>query len=235
MKLYQSLAFAILASLIEPIWSIDSIGEIGDNATLVRSRRQANGCNYNFQFNSVGQSAYLKSPGYPQSYGPNIDCRYTITSPPGTKMDVQCSDFNVEGSQNCQYDVLFMSLSGDVSFRDQQFFCGQGGFTRSTQGNKLAVGFRSDESNPQSNVPFRYQCQISVVAGNQQPSCSCGIRNLVKNILAHWFRNETFNLEESYTHIWIFDEIWKSNLELSEVKMLQSASSRGVAHCTLDY
>lgn len=189
MKFYQFSAFAILASLIEPIWGIDSesIHGIGDNATLARSRRQSNGCNYNFQFNSVGQSAYLKSPGYPQSYGPNIDCRYTITSPPGTKMNVQCSDFNVEGSQNCQYDVLFMSLSGDANFRDQQFFCGQGGFTRSTQGNKLTAGFRSDESNPQSNVAFRYQCQITVVAGNQQPSCSCGMRNLVKKILSHFF------------------------------------------------
>jgi len=146
-----------------------------------RTRRQASGgCNYSFQFNQVGQSAMLRSPGYPQNYSPNIACRYTVTSPPGTKMNLQCTEFNVEGSQNCQYDVFFLSPTGDSTFSDQQYFCGPGTFTRSSTSNRLAIGFNTDAGNPQSSTPYRFQCQITVVSNpNPQPDCSCGVRNLV--------------------------------------------------------
>lgn len=97
------------------------------SSTASRVRRQAGGCNYNFQFNRVGERATLRSPGYPNSYGNNIDCRYTISSPAGTRMTLDCTEFNLEPSQNCQYDVFFFSPSGDTSFRDQQHFCGAGG------------------------------------------------------------------------------------------------------------
>lgn len=171
------LIFVTFSCLLSSALSLDQNGTVISHD---RHRRQSgNGCSYTYQFNQVGQTAMLRSPGYPGNYGANIDCRYTISSPAGTRMSVDCSDFNLEASQNCQYDVFFVSLSGDTSFRDQQYFCGNGGFTRTTQGNRLAVGFHSDDSNPQSNSPFRYQCRITVVQGNQEPSCSCGVRNVV--------------------------------------------------------
>ncbi len=79
--------------------------------------QNAGGCNIYHDFNAVGQSATLQSPGYPSSYPPNTDCRYTITSPAGTQMNISCTDFNVEASKNCVFDVLYLSPTGDPSFK----------------------------------------------------------------------------------------------------------------------
>jgi hypothetical protein len=132
------------------------------------------GCDITHRFTQVGEGALLQSPGYSGSYGANLDCRYNITSPPGTQMTISCTDFYIEPSTNCEYDVLFLSASGDSTFKDQEFFCGQGPFTRTSKSNSLAIGFHSDESNPVSSQPYRFQCQITV-----QSSCTCGQQNYV--------------------------------------------------------
>ncbi|CAL8070442.1 unnamed protein product [Orchesella dallaii] len=167
--------------LLQLFWAVLLLSPLvsANNGTSERKRRQTTGgCNYSFQFQLVGQSAMLRSPGFPQNYSPNVACRYAITSPPGTKMNLQCTEFNVEASQNCQYDVFFMSPTGDSTFSDQQYFCGLGGFTRSSTSNRMTIGFNTDASNPESNNLYRFQCQISVVANSvPQPTCSCGVRN----------------------------------------------------------
>lgn len=60
--------------------------------------------------------------------------------------------------------------------RDQEFFCGQGSWTRTSSANRFAIGFHSDSSNPTSSQPYRFQCTITVVE-KVQPSCNCGQSN----------------------------------------------------------
>jgi len=147
--------------------------------TLKSASSAAAPCSFSHEFTASGERAILQSPNYPDDYPNNADCRYTIYSPPGTAISINCEDFNVEPSQNCIYDVFFMSLSGDENFADQEFFCGQGVLNRVSKKNKLAIGFHSDAMNPNSLNPFRYQCTLTVV-GTVVPDCKCGARNGVK-------------------------------------------------------
>ena len=141
------------------------------------------GCRYEFSFTSTGQTANLDSPNYPNDYPPNVDCKYFISSPVGTNMVMKCNDFNVEPSNQCQYDKFYMSLTGNQAFTDQTFACGRGSFEKTTVGNQLAIGFRSDDSNPQGS-PYRFRCQITVIGNPTPPAppCSCGFRNEVGKI-----------------------------------------------------
>ena len=44
----------------------------------------------------------LTSPGYPNSYPPNMDCNYSIPVPPGMMMEIDFHEFNLEFSfQEC--------------------------------------------------------------------------------------------------------------------------------------
>jgi hypothetical protein len=143
--------------------------------------RQQGGCRYDFSFTATGQTANLDSPNYPNDYPPNVDCKYFLTSPVGTQMMMQCNDFNVESSNNCQNDMFYMSLTGNPAFSDQTFACGKGTLEKTSVSNKFAIGFRSDDSNP-PNSPYRFRCQITVIgnpAPPPTPSCSCGFRNEV--------------------------------------------------------
>ncbi|OXA58083.1 trypsin-1 [Folsomia candida] len=149
---------------------------LGGWSLLGIANAQTAGCDIYHEFKSAGQSATLQSPGYPSSYPPNTECRYTITSPIDTQMTISCNEFNVEASTNCVYDVLFLSPSGDSTFKDQEFFCGQGSWTRTSSANRFAIGFHSDSSNPTSSQPYRFQCTITVVE-KVQPSCNCGQSN----------------------------------------------------------
>ncbi|GFT85026.1 protocadherin Fat 1 [Nephila pilipes] len=48
----------------------------------------------------------LTSPGFPGNYPDNIKCHYHITAPKGQKIVLQFSDFVLEESQSCEYDIL---------------------------------------------------------------------------------------------------------------------------------
>jgi len=146
-----------------------------------RAQTRQNGCNYQFSFTASGQTANLDSPGYPDDYPPNIDCKYQITSPAGTQMMMRCDEFNVESSTNCQYDKFYMSLTGRLGSEDESFVCGRGVLDRTSVSNKLAIGFRTDESNPTSQYKDNFRCRITVIGNAEppKPSCSCGFKNQV--------------------------------------------------------
>lgn len=146
------------------------------------STKQSTGCRYEYSFTQIGQVANLDSPSYPNSYPANVNCQYFISSPIGTRIQLNCNDFNVEQSTNCQYDIFYYSLSGTQTFTDQEFSCGKGTFSKTSKSNKIAIGFRSDDSNPQSTVPFRYRCQLKVVA-DPTPVCECGLKGEVREII----------------------------------------------------
>jgi hypothetical protein len=154
--------------------------------------KQSSSCSgVNYAFTASGQSAYLQSQNYPLfSYPRNLDCSYTITSPPGTQMTIQCNQFNVA----CPNDYLSFSLDGSSN---STAYCGLGIIpAQSTSGSLLTVGFHSGSSRPFSLLPYTYQCTITVkgTEGSTTPSpgtsttlvplppvpgnCTCGVRNV---------------------------------------------------------
>ncbi|XP_040266965.1 embryonic protein UVS.2-like [Bufo bufo] len=81
------------------------------------------------------------SPGYPNSYGPNMNCIYTITAPVGKKISFMVTDFQTESSQYCLYDYLEI-LDGSTW---KGPFCGNYKIPSFTsKGNSLWLRFVSD-------------------------------------------------------------------------------------------
>jgi len=151
-----------------------------------------NSCNVRYAFRATGEQANLTSPNWPNSYPANANCLYEISSPAGTQIKMDC-DVNIEYAQRCVYDKLTVSVSGDSTLSDGKGVCGNGRFSQTSSTNSLAIGFKSDESNPASNSPFRYSCLLSVVGQAQttqapppppaaasgsfsNTTCSCGNR-----------------------------------------------------------
>ncbi len=169
--------------------------ENGSHVVIPEPR--AGNCQFSHNFQSTGQQAYLRSPNWPNAYPNNADCKYSLTSPAGTKISMKCDEFNVEYTQSCTYDRMTISLSGDSSLRDGTVICGQGTFNRVSNANALTVAFKSDGSNPASQSLFRFQCVLTVegtavpqttvppttqapvpaAGGFSDQSCSCGTRN----------------------------------------------------------
>ncbi|XP_044129822.1 embryonic protein UVS.2-like, partial [Bufo gargarizans] len=83
------------------------------------------------------------SPGYPNSYRPNMNCIYTITAPVGKKISFKVADFQTEASQYCIYDYL--EIQDGSNWKGP--FCGNYKIPSFTsQGNSLRLRFVSDGS-----------------------------------------------------------------------------------------
>lgn len=48
------------------------------------------------------------SPGYPNSYPPNLNCTFTITAPVGRRIVLTVSDFETQYARFCPFDYLWM-------------------------------------------------------------------------------------------------------------------------------
>ncbi|KAM5129364.1 embryonic protein UVS.2-like [Mantella aurantiaca] len=89
-------------------------------------------------FNSQGT---FSSPGYPNSYWPNLDCNYTITAPVGKKIALTVTDFHLEYVKFCHYD--YVNIYADNIQRVP--FCGERTVPQiSSQSNTILVTFHSD-------------------------------------------------------------------------------------------
>ena len=168
-----------------PFTYSNETGILTDGTGFTPETRQARGsCSYGHTFSNINEFIYLNSENYPGNYSNNLDCTYTINSPRMTQITLECDDFNVEASTNCQYDRLFWSLSGDPYFRDLTYVCGQGRVNKVTSSsNRLTIGFKSDATNPQSNVPWRYECRLTTVPAPCSERCGIGggVMNKIQN------------------------------------------------------
>lgn len=61
-------------------------------------------CNRAFTATAAPQT--FTSPGYPDGYVDDLDCRYIITAPPTGTIMVNLTDVNLEDSINCGYDYV---------------------------------------------------------------------------------------------------------------------------------
>lgn len=87
-------------------------------------------CDYKYTL-KFGDQQILQNPGFDQGmyYARNKVCRWAYSSPPGTVFDVTCNPIDMPGSESgnnqCQYDRLVVSLTGNPTMTDGRNFCGQ--------------------------------------------------------------------------------------------------------------
>ncbi|CAG0896455.1 unnamed protein product [Darwinula stevensoni] len=84
----------------------------------------------------------MKSPGYPDAYPANVDCRWIIEAPPTRKIILSFNDFFIEDTVFCTHgDYLVVSEPG----YDNYVFCGRDHpRTIESVGNALDINFVSD-------------------------------------------------------------------------------------------
>ncbi|XP_029418625.1 mannan-binding lectin serine protease 2 isoform X2 [Nannospalax galili] len=117
----------------------------------------------------------LASPGFPGEYANNQDRRWTLTAPPGYRLRLYFTHFNLELSYRCEYDFLKLSSGTKVLAT----LCGQestdterapGNDTFYSLGPGLEVFFHSDYSNEKPFTGFEAfyaaedvdECQVSL-------------------------------------------------------------------------
>ncbi|XP_046548881.1 cubilin-like [Haliotis rubra] len=94
-----------------------------------------------------GDAANITSPGYPESYGPNLTCGWNIhASSPDRQVGVYIVYLDLEVSYNCQYDRLSFYDGPDKSNGSMFTFCGRDSTPRSilSSSNSMYIEFISD-------------------------------------------------------------------------------------------
>ncbi|KAH0502168.1 Mannan-binding lectin serine protease 2 [Microtus ochrogaster] len=101
----------------------------------------------------------LASPGFPETYGNNQDRSWKLTAPPGYRLRLYFTHFNLELSYRCEYDFVKLSSGNKVLAT----LCGQestdteqapGNDTFYSLGPHLEVTFHSDYSNEKPFTGF---------------------------------------------------------------------------------
>ncbi|XP_069805665.1 embryonic protein UVS.2-like [Dendropsophus ebraccatus] len=86
--------------------------------------------------------ATFTSPGYPNAYGPNLNCVYEIKAPAEKKITMTFSDFSTEDAPSCSYDYVKI-LDGSTTIGQ---FCGESKIADITSTtNNVKLTFVSDE------------------------------------------------------------------------------------------
>ncbi|XP_056401096.1 embryonic protein UVS.2-like [Hyla sarda] len=141
--------------LIPPI-----IGSTNQLLIEFSSDSSVTGVGFNAVYSTVqcGGTFYMPqgsftSPGYPNEYGPNLDCVYTIAAPAGKTISLSFSDFHLENSSFCIYDKIKW-LDGTAS---RGPFCGdRNPFVINTKSNTMKLTFRSDGFNQKKGFSASY-------------------------------------------------------------------------------
>uniref|UniRef100_A0A8C0RW72 Cubilin n=1 Tax=Canis lupus familiaris TaxID=9615 RepID=A0A8C0RW72_CANLF len=97
-----------------------------------------------------GTTGSFSSPGYPNTYPPNKECIWYITTAPGSSIQLTIHDFDVEYHARCNFDVL--EVYGGPDFHSPRItqLCSQRSSENpmqvSSTGNELAIRFKTDSS-----------------------------------------------------------------------------------------
>ncbi|XP_065368786.1 venom serine protease [Calliphora vicina] len=119
-----------------------------------------------YQIPSERDVLNITSPNYPNAYQPGTNCRHRITAPRDHVVIVTCL-FEVV-SNVCDTEYFFLSLDGDLQFRDGQRFCRSTQITRISNFRSVALAYISSRSNTQ--LRGRFNCQ----ARARRVPCNCG-------------------------------------------------------------
>ncbi|XP_070561156.1 mannan-binding lectin serine protease 1-like [Ptychodera flava] len=105
----------------------------------------------------TGLGGSFSSPNYPQEYPHNEEAVWNIEVPDGYRAALYFSAFDLEISEDCEYDSVQISANDEELYR----FCGGKEFSYfpgstliRSPNNQLRVTFRSDFSNLERNIGF---------------------------------------------------------------------------------
>lgn len=111
----------------------------------------------------MGKVSEFSSPGYPNNYTRNTNCQWTLTAPAGNKVAVQCPDFKIPSSTNCQNDVLTLN-----SLK----YCGGGVVSAQSPSNKMVAALKTTTNQG------KFYCKATAVPNE----CDCGRRKIVSHL-----------------------------------------------------
>ncbi|XP_071826204.1 cubilin-like isoform X2 [Apostichopus japonicus] len=115
-------------------------------------------CNRAFTATAAPQT--FTSPGYPDGYVDDLDCRYIITAPPTGTIMVNLTDVNLEDSINCGYDYVRVYDGSTESDQILGSFCGRTLMEVFSTGPTVMIVFHSDRSlnGAGFSVTFKQHC-----------------------------------------------------------------------------
>ncbi|KAL9986761.1 hypothetical protein ACROYT_G000954 [Oculina patagonica] len=118
-------------------------------------KNQEKGFNITFKF-TEGDSVWdmdncssfanntLKSPGYPNNYPKNVDCKWKVPIPQNMTMNISFTAFDLEYHYSCSFDYLTIKDDEDQTAGT---YCGEKtGQNVYLTGNKVLITFHSDEN-----------------------------------------------------------------------------------------
>lgn len=106
----------------------------------------------------TGLSGEIASPMKDGEYHNNIECEYLIKMPPGSRIEVEFTDFSLEYHSECSFDFLELYEGGSDQDPLVKRYCGtQKPEAYQSQGNKLLFKFKSDYSNPSRGFKISYR------------------------------------------------------------------------------
>ncbi|XP_062559125.1 venom serine protease-like isoform X2 [Armigeres subalbatus] len=139
-------------------------------ATLDQSAlAQSAACGYYTQIDS-GQTFAIYSPNYGGLYPANTDCQWVLTTTPGSRIALSCSDVYIPQSPSCYYDKLVISTGGRMDLADAKAYCGTGTVAAESTGSSMVVALQV----PSTTYGGRVYCTASKI------SCQCGMRRKKK-------------------------------------------------------
>ncbi|XP_013175197.1 PREDICTED: cubilin-like [Papilio xuthus] len=91
----------------------------------------------------TSEEGTIASPNYPQSYPPESDCEWILSTSPGNKVYITFEELNIENSEGCNEDYLEVREDNGGG-RLIGAFCGNVLPTNTTSASKLYIKFHSD-------------------------------------------------------------------------------------------
>ncbi|XP_059870072.1 mannan-binding lectin serine protease 2 isoform X3 [Delphinus delphis] len=122
----------------------------------------------------------LASPGFPGTYANNHEQRWTLTAPPGYRLRLYFTHFQLEPSYLCEYDFVKLSAGTTVLAT----LCGSestdterapGNTTFYSPGSSLDVTFRSDYSNEKPFAGFEAFYSAEALCSGQVFTARSGV------------------------------------------------------------
>ncbi|XP_044744420.1 venom serine protease-like isoform X2 [Coccinella septempunctata] len=136
-------------------------------------------CRYSHDI-MLGSQYYIFNEEYPENYRKGTNCRWSARSEPGTQIVLTCEEINIPQSNECQYDKLSVSLSGNANFADAHNYCGEGTLSLLSNDNSMEIGLFSSYWSPFRETG-RFICSLTSIRSNvpttttRRPvTCDCG-------------------------------------------------------------
>ncbi|KAG4065023.1 hypothetical protein HA402_004146 [Bradysia odoriphaga] len=120
------------------------------------------GCDQTFNL-QLGESRQINSPNYPSRYPAGSSCKYKITAPSGTQIQLKCQIQMTTTSSGACRDKFYIASDGILNLSNSEYVCGNGSITRDSVYSELTAAYTSITTGA-------FTCKTTVKAA----PCDCG-------------------------------------------------------------